>query len=349
MEFEPSAQPGCVEEISVLADPVPLVDSSPKAACPVFDVLVRDPLRETVEVQSGARATVLYDAAGQPNHMYVLPRMIYADLGFERELGRGNVSAFEVGGVVKSELFIGVYPVSQRHGLGRSLPAAWPWVDLSYDEASAASAAKGPGWHMMTAHEWAAVAFWCMANGCAGGRFRNEAGLGYGNEQHICRTGSGPDSWCHDGQSGGIADLVGNALEWNSLVKLVDGEVFAAPDNDFNAHEASWLSQGRYLDCARRRVTLRKHASEFRSSAYDVPFRKVRRARCCDSSRLLQRLLIEPAGVLPQGSFYARDYGQRMLARGGEPETGGGLATAFLYDARDSRQPDVGFRVAYIA
>jgi|GEM_PF-4709504 len=189
MEFEPSAQPGCVEEISVPADPVPLVDSSPKAACLVFDVLVRDPLRETVEAQSGARATVLYDAAGQPNHMYVLPRLTYADLGLECELGRGNVSAFEVGGVVKSELFIGVYQVSERHGLGCSLSAARPWVDLSYDEASAASAAKGPGWHMMTAHEWAAVAFWCMANGyqprgnvangCAGGRFRNEAGLGW--------------------------------------------------------------------------------------------------------------------------------------------------------------------------
>lgn len=236
MEFDPRAQPGCVEQIAVPADPAPLVDSSPRAARPVFDVLVRDPLREAVEAQSGARATVLYDAAGHPNHMHVLPRLTYADLGFERQLGHGNVSAFEVGGAVKSEIFIGLYQACKVDGLGCSVPGARPWVDVSYDEAVAAARAKGPGWHMMTAHEWAAIAFWCMANGyqprgnvaegSAGGRYRHETGRGYGNDRHIGLTGTGPASWRHTDEPMGIADLVGNVLEWNSLIKLVDSEVW---------------------------------------------------------------------------------------------------------------------------
>lgn len=362
MEFEAPVEPqASTESMDAPTETVAPVAVLPagRRTRPVFDVLVRDPLRAAVEAESDGRATVLYDVAGHPNHMHVLARQTYADLGFERQLGRGNVSAFEVGGVVKSELFIGVYQSSERNGLGCSLPAGRPWMNLTYDEAVAASTAKGPGWHMMSAHEWAAVAFGCMANGYqprgnvangnAGGRFRNETGSGYDNAQHIGRTGTGPHSWRHDGLPGGIADLVGNALEWNSLIKLVDGQVLATPDNDYTAAEADWVAQGCYLDCSRKKITLTHSAVRGANTAYSVAFSRFRRARRYQGNLLLRRLLMEPAGIVPQGRMYVKDHGERMVSRGGEPETGGGLAAAFIYDPRDSRQPDVGFRIAYIA
>lgn len=120
-------------------------------------------------------------------------------------------------------------------------------------------------------------------------------------------------------------------------------------DNDYTADEAEWSAQGRYLNCARGRVTLTNTPVTGENTAYSVAFDRFRRARGYESSPLLRRLLIEPAGTVPHGRCYVKDHGERRVSRGGEPETGGGLATAFIYDPRDSRQPDVGFRVAYIA
>ncbi|MDR0838828.1 MAG: hypothetical protein LBN99_04210, partial [Oscillospiraceae bacterium] len=45
-------------------------------------------------------------------------------------------------------------------------------------------------------------------------------------------TGTGPDSWSHDGTSAGIFDLSGNVWDWVSGLRVKDGEIQVIPDND---------------------------------------------------------------------------------------------------------------------
>ncbi len=45
-------------------------------------------------------------------------------------------------------------------------------------------------------------------------------------------TGTGPDSWNHDGGPWGVADLAGNAWDWVAGFRTMDGEIQFIPDND---------------------------------------------------------------------------------------------------------------------
>ncbi|MBP4080235.1 hypothetical protein J9897_14085, partial [Aeromonas sp. MrichA-1] len=102
--------------------------------------------------------------AGNANAMFVLPRFSYADLGMTADMGTGDVTAFDFGsGSIKSEIFIGAYLASGSGAV--SAPRRDPRISLDHTAARNACSAKGEGWHLMTAHEWAAIALWCMANG----------------------------------------------------------------------------------------------------------------------------------------------------------------------------------------
>ncbi len=45
-------------------------------------------------------------------------------------------------------------------------------------------------------------------------------------------TGTGPDSWNHDGGPWGVADLAGNAWDWVAGFRTFGGEIQFIPDND---------------------------------------------------------------------------------------------------------------------
>jgi len=50
-------------------------------------------------------------------------------------------------------------------------------------------------------------------------------------------SGSGPAAWRHNHDHNGISDLVGNIREWQSLLKIADGQILVASDNDYNQPE----------------------------------------------------------------------------------------------------------------
>ena len=325
-----------------------------------FEILTRDPLRAAVEAQSGGRMTVLYDDAGNPSHMHILPKFTYADLGFETELGSGTCSAFVVNGGEKGELFIGAYQASQVGSLACALPGAVPWVNIDWDGALAACANKGPGWHLMTMHEWAAVALWCQASGfqprgnTAEGKAHDaswEHGLDADQSDETC-TGTGPTSWRHNGDLSGIADLVGNVWEWQHGMKLVDGEIFAATDNHFSQPDAEWPSTGKFLSNDSGSPELAASApSNGNEDATSVVWNNMQTAAGYESSELLRRLLIEPASIELQGRLYLRDFNERFPRRGGARRSGSdaGLAALLLHDARSHRHVHIGFRPAFVS
>ncbi|MCB4322700.1 hypothetical protein KOE80_10865 [Alcaligenes sp. 13f] len=213
-------------------------------------IYVKDELRAAVEAASGGKQTVLYTASGQPSIMNIIPKFNLEDI--DPSLGSGVHPAFIVGGVEKRELFIGSYQGIIKNGEFISLPGVDPSVSAPYDSFINAARAAGPGFHVMTNAEYAALALWCWKNGFQPrgntnyGRSheatyetarRQDAGApGDTNNNGRSLTGSGPVSWRHDNSPNGISDLCGNILEWAAGMRLVDGEIQVIANNDAALH-----------------------------------------------------------------------------------------------------------------
>lgn len=205
-------------------------------------ISVKDSLRQSVEAASGGRVTVLYDRDGLPNYMVQIPKFNMADI--DAELPDAIHPAFIVNGVEKDRIWIGQHIASLHDDKYLSIPDQVPLAAVSLSNASTAISGKGPGWHIMTNAEWAAIQLWCMANG-TWPNGNTDHGKSY-NDPHETGTlanppsepaqptyaGSGPNTWRHDYTYQGISDLVGNYYEWISGVRLVDGEIQVIPDND---------------------------------------------------------------------------------------------------------------------
>ena len=183
------------------------------------------------------------DDAGLPSIMVFIPAFKNSDV-----LNGGDDSthpAFIVNGKEVPGFYYSKYQNVVHNGAAYSLPAEDPQAEVNFDAALAACEAKGPGWHLSTAAEWAAIALWCKANGF----------LPYGNNDNgkdsreteykaiptlrntsgsIARvaTGSGPKTWSHDNSMAGIWDMNGNVGEWQGGVRFVWGELQILANND---------------------------------------------------------------------------------------------------------------------
>ncbi|EGV31424.1 hypothetical protein ThidrDRAFT_2046 [Thiorhodococcus drewsii AZ1] len=208
-------------------------------------IIVRNALRDQIERASEGRQTVLYTAKGQPSYMNVVPLMTNDSLGIG---GFDPHCAFIVSGRVCKEFFYGSYPGVIRAGELLSLPGVAPGVAMNFEYANHAARSCGPGWHLSTNAERAALMLWCRRQGFLV-QGNTDAGRSIGMaSEHGCRvdggqlgdaqgdpatlTGSGPLSWRHDHTRWGIADLCGNLWEWQAGLRLVDGEIQIIRDND---------------------------------------------------------------------------------------------------------------------
>ena len=228
-----------------------------------FVVSVKDSLRQAVEMATGGKNTVMYDDKGNPSIMVCIPKFNLSDV----INGAPNVPhpAFIVNGVVKSEIWISKYQNIVHDERAYSIPFQDPKIYVTYDQAKQYCAAKGPGWHLMTNAEWAAIALWCKKNGFMP-RGNNNYGkdisaphergkVTYQSSGQDARvaTGSGPASWSHDGTNEGIFDLNGNVWEWVDGLKLIDGKIYVHQDNNYNTPEGyrlvdQWVDTGVYID-----------------------------------------------------------------------------------------------------
>ena len=67
------------------------------------------------------------------------------------------------------------------------------------------------------------------------------------------------------------------------------------------------------------------------------------------SNQAMKRLLLEPAGALPQGRIYMRNFGERLPCRGGSWHfsSSAGLAALNLSNSRVFSDMYFGFRPAF--
>ena len=212
-------------------------------------ILIKDSLRQSVELASGGLQTVLYTAKGQPTYMNIIQK--YDMSTIDASLS-GTHPAFIVDGVEKPEIFIGTYQGRIVNGELLSLPNVEPSHSTNYDNFLTAARACGNGHHLITNAEWSAVALQCYKNNTQpmGNSYygrssedplligRRADGLNPGNTSGSARTltGSGPVEWRHNRKPSGIADLAGNVWEWNAGLRLVNGEIQVIADNNAALH-----------------------------------------------------------------------------------------------------------------
>jgi hypothetical protein len=219
--------------------------------------ITKDTLLLSLSAASSGKLAVKYNVNGDPLIMVRIPKFNLEDI--DASLGTGPHPMFVVNGVVKSEVYIGVCQAILEKGCALSIPGLSPKVSINYDAAKAACVANGPGFHLMTAWEWAGVALWCFKNGFqprGNTSYTKSHDAGYetgtpapdnGNKTLGC---SGPASWRHDGTIQGIADLVGNVWEWNDGLYLKDGRLYFPADNNFTLAEGSWPASPVYIDAS---------------------------------------------------------------------------------------------------
>ncbi|AWL12806.1 hypothetical protein HMF8227_02354 [Saliniradius amylolyticus] len=347
-------------------------------------IIATDGYKKAVESASGGRNTVVYDAQGNPNVMVVVPRFNVEDLGLtDLNLGVGTHPAFQTNGVPRGEILIGKYLASYADDGSAVVGGARPRTSVDYDQAKLLCSDKGQGWHMMSIHEWAAVALWSMANGTVP---RGNTNYGRAHDAHLetatrfdggqpgdmsgdgrTDTGKGPATWSHDHTKFGIADLVGNVFEWLDQMKLENGQIITTLDNDPSVSEANWHNHPAYFDStsnateignvgdpvlntqvANRNGPLNDDSHDYAYSS--VPnWASVTKDPSYTPVELLRRLLIESAvSSNAQGYLTVRNYGDRFPRRGAQYHGGSsaGLGSLHLANVRSYSNGNIGFRPA---
>ena len=226
-----------------------------------------DEARFALEAMSGGKNTLLLDDRGLPSVMVRIPAFRWSEVveGGEDRL----CSAFIAGGKERDCIYISKYLNVVEEGRAYSLPNRDPAHTLTIEEAREACARKGPGWHLLSNAEWAAVAHWSRKNRTVPRGNNNSgrditavhehgivapsSGIGAGRFPEVRTiTGSGPDTWNHDWTAAGVADLNGNVWDMIAGLRLVDGELQLIPDNDsaLNVDESPSSPLWRAVDTA---------------------------------------------------------------------------------------------------
>lgn len=178
----------------------------------------------------------IYDNAGIPSIMHHFTRVTNEELFGGSSKTHG---AFIIGGEEYDEIYISVYENCEINGKPYSLPHMKPWTNITNDDAARACFSKGEGWHLLTALEWGLLADTSLKNGTLPhgntncGKYHaepEEQGEAYDGYRTL--TGSGPATWTHDHTPEGVHDLCGNIWEMVRGLRLKNGKLQVAKNND---------------------------------------------------------------------------------------------------------------------
>ena len=305
------------------------------------------------------RNEVIFDSRGIPDTMVVFT---------PDELGLPA----EIRGKAVKEYAISKYPNTLIGGVPYSMPYQQPAVNINHDEAIRLCEGKGPGWHLLTNDEWAALAHQSRKNGtlprgntdCGKSHSHpEETGTTYKGDSGSSKTltGSGPVTWNHTHTAEGVADMCGNIWEHVGGIRFMDGQVQVIPDNgaaagadqsrDSKEWQAIHTADGDpvYYKVEDGEISLQPVTPDCKD--YDgVEFKELS-AEAMDVPEKLIELGLYPApGYEGTDYFWLDTDGERIVFRGGGWYYGA-YAGVFSFGGNHSRADvhwNVGFRSALV-
>lgn len=315
---------------------------------------------------SGGRLELIKDAFGNAHLFGVIPIQTYEQQGIAGCPFTGIIDAFrKADGTFLSEKRIAIHKSVNIGGKTVSQAGKAPYVNLNFDEFKAKSAELGSGFRLLDIYDNALVNWIILGIISRGGqapRGNTEWGRAHdathemgtradgqvsntrsGNGATL--TGSGPNSWNHDGTSTGFADWIGNVWEWINGLKMSGGEFVVAEYS--GQPESEWLRTGRYIN-AGHVFSMTAPPSPVASTARWGNFGKT---SGYVGHELLQRLMIEPIDCTKvlNGNFWYNTDGERSpIARAGWNDGGGaGPVALSLSNPRSNRHSSIGGRLAF--
>ena len=268
-------------------------------------------------------------------------------------------------GEVYDEIYISVYENTMINGKPYSLPLQEPVTNITMEDFAQACFYKGEGWHCLTAAEWGLLADTSLKLGTLPhGNTNCSHWHGDDKEQGIIiedsyktLTGSGPATWTHDHTASGVHDLCGNIWEFARGVRIRDGALWAAENNDAALPETDLTECGDgwkpitdaeghplYVAVEDNKITFNTYPSIHRDYC-GCAWGNVRMN--CDSEQL--RALALFAGEEKAGCYVDSTEGEYILIRGGNWYRGGyaGVFGSDLGDPRSNAGGNLGGRSAY--
>lgn len=269
------------------------------------------------------------------------------------------------------EYAISKYPNTMIDGRPYSLPFMPPAVNVNHDEVIRLCEAKGPGWHLITNDEWAALGHQSWENDTVptgntiSGKSHShpeQTGTTYKDSYGKTLAGSGPIEWNHDRTAEGVADMVGNVWEHVGGVRFLNGQVQIIPNNeaaagaDQSPDSKEWTAiytpdgDPVYYNVKDGEIVLQPTAPKEKD--YDgVPFCDLHERTDMEVPDKLIELGLYPApGYESEEYFWLDTDGERCVCRGGDWGNGAhaGVFCLFGNYSRSYVGPAFGFRSALV-
>ena len=269
------------------------------------------------------------------------------------------------------EYAISKYPNTMIDGRPYSLPFMPPAVNVNHDEAIRLCEAKGPGWHLITNDEWAALSHQSWENdtvptgNTSSGKSHShpeQTGTTYKDSYGKTLAGSGPIEWNHDRTAEGVADMVGNVWEHVGGVRFLDGQVQIIPNNeaaagaDQSPDSKEWTAiytpdgDPVYYNVKDGEIVLQPTAPKEKD--YDgVPFCDLHERTDMEVPDKLIELGLYPAPNYESEEYFWLDTdGERCVSRGGSWYSGTSAGVFYLNGghSRSNSATYLGFRSALV-
>lgn len=303
------------------------------------------------------RNEVIFDKSGIPDIMVVFTP---DELGLPATLKGRKVS----------EYLISKYPNTLIGGVPHSLPFQKPAVDVNFDEAVQLCESKGPGWHLLTNDEWAALARQSWENdtmptgNTASGKSHShpeQTGTTYDGGYGKTLTGSGPVAWNHDRTAEGVSDMCGNIWEHVGGIRFLNGQAQVIPDNgaaagadqsaDSKEWQAIYTADGDPVYFNPRGGEIFVEPTEAEDKDYDgVRFTDLEAKGLDVPDKLIELGLYPLAGYESDEFFWIDNNAERCVFRGGIWSGGTGAGVFYLGggDSRSDSGASIGFRSALV-
>ncbi|MBJ6952879.1 hypothetical protein [Vibrio cholerae] len=321
-----------------------------------------------IALASGGRLEVIKDAVGNAHLFGVWPIQTYEQLQIPNCPFTGVIDVFrKQDGTFRSECRIAIHKSVNVGGRTVSRAGLAPYVNLNFDEFKTKASDLSGGFRMLDVYHDAFINWQILSIIAKGGqqpRGNTEWGRAHNMISEVGRrvdgmlsnertgngatlTGSGPNSWRHDGTAFGVSDWVGNVWEWIDGLKMVNGQFYLAQYS--GQPEAQWVATGRYINSGNV-LSMTPPTSPVSG---EQTWGLLTKTGNYVGNELMQKLFIEPIDCtkILNGRFYYNTDGERLPLRRGSWSNAGNSGPAALYilSARSLRDSRFAGRLAFVS